>query len=261
MEKLDTKISKSWVIRMVIAGTAFLAFGAMSVYDGKVRYPAVNRDFRAFLADHAGVPADELKTVYGPGQEEALRKTFAGASERWNSDWKQRRKGWWAKRGWKDMDQSKLIVRGRGDMVADIPGPVMLVDMIHSEWDLRTQLLMAAVCLPVGLVILFRLIRNLPKTAWVDESVFHTLDGKAIPFSTITGFDKKKWDRKSIAYVLYDIDGKSGKALLDEWIFTGSAAILERLENAVNPPGETGDGSAAGTETAEYSEEAEQPVE
>lgn len=261
MERLETTISKSWAMRMVVAGIAFVGFGVMSLYDGKFRYPEVNRDFRGFLAEHAGVDADDLKTVYGPGQEEYLRKTFIGVSERWNSYWKQHRKGWWAKRGWKDMDQSKLFTRERTDAVAGIPGNTHLVDYIHSEWDLRTQLLMAAACLSVGLVILFRLIRNLPRTAWADDSVFHTLNGENIPFARVTGFDKKKWDRKSIAYVLYDVDGKPGKALLDEWIFTGSAAILERLENVVNPPAETQGESTGETETVASSEKAEQAAE
>ena len=232
MERLETKISKSWLIRMVIAGIAFIGFGAWSLYDGKIRYPEVNRDFRNFVADHAGVKAADLKTVYAPQdmrELKAMRDKLVGVTERWNAYWKQHRKGWLARRGWKDMDQSKLFVRERVDSKMGIPGHVFLVDYIHSKADLRTQLLMAAVCLTVGVVILFRLIRALPKRAWADDSVFHTLNGNDLPFSNITGFDKKKWDRKSIAYVLYEHNGKTGKALLDEWIFTGSAAILERL--------------------------------
>lgn len=256
MERIETKLSRSWILRMVIVGVAFLLFGLWSLYDGKIRYPEVNRDFRGFLADHAGVSPADLKTVYSPREArelEHMRQKLAGVTERWNTYWKQERRGWLARRGWKDMDQSKLFVRERVKTDAGIPGHVFLKASIYSKSDLTTQLLMAWVCMPLGLFILFRVFRAASKSAWADDSVFHSLKDKDIPLGCITGFDKKKWDRKSIAYVLYEADGKAGKAVLDEWIFNGSAAILEHLEQAVDPSSETLEGSVAEGKPSENS--------
>lgn len=240
MERLEARVSKSWAIRMAIAGIAFAGFGMASLYDGKVRYPEVNRDFKAYLAKYVGETPETLETRYT--SDDNLRP-FTGFCERWNHYWKSTRQGWLARRGWKDMDQSKLLVRERTP--SGVPGDIILVDYIHSDWDLRTQFIMAAVCLPIGLGVLFRLIRALPRSISADDAVLHTLDGKDVPFSAITEIDKKKWDRKAIAIVHYEMGGEAGKALLDDWIYKGSAAILERIESVTNPPEEIEDLASA----------------
>lgn len=228
MERVEARVSRGWAVRMTIAGIAFLGFGIMSLYDGKVRYPEVNRDFKSYLVSYIGQDAATLRMVYDPDED---LSRFAGFCERWNEYWKGKRGGWLARRGWKDVDQSKLLTRAK--RVPGQPDEVRLLDHIYSDWDLRTQLLMAAVCLPVGLIMLVRLIRALPRTLAADHATLHALDGRQIPFSAIIGIDKKKWDRKAIAVVHYRIDGRNGKAIIDDWIYKGAAEVLERVENAL----------------------------
>ncbi len=233
MTRIEARVSRSWAIRMGIAGVAFLAFGAMSVYDGKVRYPAVNQDFRDYLANYVGSEPDQLRKVYGPDDE---LSQFSGFCERWNEYWKANpeRQTWLARRGWKDMDQSKLLLRERTP--GGVPIKTVLVDYIYSNWDLRTQLLMAAGCLPVGLIILVRLLRALPKTLAADDTTLYATNGRQIPFAAIRDIDKRKWDRKAIAVVHYELDGKRGKAVIDDWIFKDAGLVLERIETTLAPP-------------------------
>lgn len=232
MEHVEARVSKSWAVRMTIAGLAFAGFGLASLYDGKIRYPEVNRDYRSYLAQYVGVEPSELRKYYEPTEERELAK-FSGFSERWNEYWKSTRKSWLARRGWKDMDQSKLLTRQRTP--PGVPAKIVLTDYIHSEWDLRTQFLMAAVCLPIGLGILIRLIRALPRRLVSDGVTLQTIEGDQVPFSAITHVDKRKWDRKAIAVVHYSIDGKEGTAKIDDWIFKGAEKVLAQIEDHLGP--------------------------
>jgi len=232
MEQVEARVSRSWAVRMTIAGLAFAGFGLASLYDGKIRYPEVNRDYRSYLAQYIGVETSELRKYYQPTEERELAK-FAGFSQRWNEHWKSTRKSWLARRGWKDMDQSKLLTRQRTP--PGVPAQIVVTDYIHSEWDLRTQFLMAAICLPIGLGILARLIRALPRRLVSDGVTLQTVEGRQVPFSAITGIDKRKWNRKAIAVVHYSIDGKEATAKIDDWIFKGAADVLDQIENYLGP--------------------------
>ena len=239
MERIEARISPSWTLRMIIAGLAFVGFGLWSLYDGKIRYPEVNRDYRSFLAGHLDQSPDSLRTVYDVGDPalQRLRERLQEFAPKWNEHWKSERRGWLAKRGWKDMDPSKVLHQEPA-AAPGMRGKVYLTTAIHSEWDIRTQFIMAAICLPIGLYLLYRLVRMAPRRLAADEDTLYCIEGPEIPFESITSIDKKKWDRKGIAWVHYEQDGKNGKALIDDWIFKGAAAVLERIESVIDPPGE-----------------------
>ncbi len=52
------------------------------------------------------------------------------------------------------------------------------------------------------------------------------------PFGTITGLGKKKWDDKGLATVRYEIDGRKGEFILDDYKFDRDAThqILAEIE-------------------------------
>jgi hypothetical protein len=106
---------------------------------------------------------------------------------------------------------------------------------IYSQWDIRTQFIMAAACLPIGLTILVRLFLTLPKKMTAEEDAFVTTAGERIPYAAVTGLDKKKWDRKGIVIVHYELNGVPGKTKVDDWIFKGGADILRSIEENVPP--------------------------
>jgi len=120
---------------------------------------------------------------------------------------------------------------------------------IYSEWDIRTQFIMAAICLPIGFFTLTRLILTLPRTLRADEEALHGTDGRRIPYRDMVDIDKRKWDRKGIAVVRYEIDGRRGKAKIDDWIFKDGAAVLAEVERHVNPPADDDPEASALQET------------
>lgn len=81
-----------------------------------------------------------------------------------------------------------------------------------------------------GLALLVAFLRNRKRTLEADDVSFTTPDGRRVPFASAFRIDKRKWDHKGLAYVYYrDESGASRKAVIDDLIFGGAGAILDRL--------------------------------
>jgi hypothetical protein len=59
-----------------------------------------------------------------------------------------------------------------------------------------------------------------------------------IPFSAIRELDKRQWDRKGIAIVKYEVDGKTGSLTLDDFVYEQDPTdkIYDRVLAYVAPP-------------------------
>ena len=103
---------------------------------------------------------------------------------------------------------------------------------LKSEWDIRTQFIMAAPCLLIGVASLVRILLSTGRTMATDESGFQTLKGRRVPYDRIRRIDKKKWDRKGIADVFYEPDSGNDleRTRVDAWIFAGGEEILKDIE-------------------------------
>ncbi len=107
---------------------------------------------------------------------------------------------------------------------------------IKSEWDIRTQYIMAAICLPIGILVLGRLLLMMPKRLKADDEAIETTDGTRIPYHRITEVNRDKWDRKGIAVVYFeDENGTERRTKIDDWIFKGGKDILRAIEEHVPP--------------------------
>jgi len=67
------------------------------------------------------------------------------------------------------------------------------------------------------------------KTA--DGAVFEP-SGKRIPFESIVGLGKKNWEKKGLATVRYELDGRKGKFVIDDYKFEAEPThkILDEIE-------------------------------
>jgi hypothetical protein len=74
--------------------------------------------------------------------------------------------------------------------------------------------------LPVASVayLLFILHRSRGEVRF-DNDVIHAPGHPPIPLTAITDIDKRLWDRKGIARISYEADGKSGVLTLDDFIY------------------------------------------
>ena len=70
-----------------------------------------------------------------------------------------------------------------------------------------------------------------------DAEAVYTPSGKRVPFSAVTGIGKKKWDARGLATVRYEIDGRKGEFILDDYKFDRDPthAILAEIEERLTP--------------------------
>ncbi len=106
-------------------------------------------------------------------------------------------------------------------------------DDYKSEWDIRTQFIMAALCLPFGLLVLLRLGLKSRQSMSTDEQAFRTCSGTVVPYADIVRIDWRRWPGKGIADVYYR-NGRGGekRARVDAWIFKDGEAVIADIEQA-----------------------------
>ncbi len=190
------RVSRQWVVRMLIAGIAFFGFGLWAVYDGFIYYPRRNHIIERF---------EEHREAGRMGEWRELAE----------------QKGW-----------------------PEEPDP----DNYKTQWDIRTQFIMAAICLPLGLVILLRLGLKSRQSMATDEQHFIATNGRRIPYSAIVSLDKRRWDSKGIAEVYYENEqGRRRKTRVDTWIFKGGDGILRDIESSTGLGGAADESEQSGS--------------
>jgi len=66
-----------------------------------------------------------------------------------------------------------------------------------------------------------------------DSEAVYAPDGQRVPFDAIVGLGKKNWDKKGLAIVRYEVDGKKGQFTLDDYKFEQdpTQAIFKEIED------------------------------
>lgn len=88
-----------------------------------------------------------------------------------------------------------------------------------NPYAIDQQFYMAAGIVPFSLFFFITLLRR--KKAWIegDESGLRNSSGASLQFNQITSFDKKRWDKKGIAWVHYRLKDSKTRFLLDDCNF------------------------------------------
>jgi len=99
-----------------------------------------------------------------------------------------------------------------------------------------TQLVFAGLLTPPGLIFLFRFLRM--RKRWVEstETGLRTSWGRQLLFNQITALNKRQWDKKGIAKVVYRQDGRTRRLVLDDWKFetAPTKSILREVESHID---------------------------
>ena len=84
----------------------------------------------------------------------------------------------------------------------------------------------------LGIISLVYWFTQKSRTLRTDDEAVYSPAGTRVPFPAITGLGKKKWDAKGLATVLYKIDGRKGRFILDDYKFDYEAThqILTEIE-------------------------------
>jgi hypothetical protein len=108
-----------------------------------------------------------------------------------------------------------------------------------TDLDLQVQIGLALVCLLVAVGMAIRVVVTRGKFLLLDEDGLLTTEGRRVDPARIVEIDRSRWERKSIAVVHYEDElGRRHKAVLDDWVYTGVAEILDRIEPETPPEDE-----------------------
>ena len=125
-----------------------------------------------------------------------------------------------------------------------------------SDSDIWLQRLLGAVALPIGLVFGLATLRSMGRYVACDDEGIFTGSSPKVPFDAITQIDKSRWQKKGIVVVRYELNGKTGRIVMDDWKMhtQNTEQILRTLEQKtglenVPQPQETQTASKAVTAT------------
>lgn len=131
--------------------------------------------------------------------------------------------------------------------------------MPHSEFDLKLQRLIGYALPPLGIACAIWTAYTSRGQYRLAGNVLHVPGHPPVPVEAIRAIDKRKWDRKGIVYLDYELpdSGKTGRVKLDDYIYEREPtdAILERIEAEVLPDAtQEGGGGAVISEPLESRE-------
>ena len=199
---VEAKITKEWKKRMFLMFAFFFAFGLWFLYDGYVGYPKEAKRFEIYDKFRESLVAEGKMT----------REMLAAAQNASLED------------AWRTYALSQGIER-------TIPSD-------RTDADFLQQKKIGLGTIIASFFILGWVFWSSSKVLRANDSTIFTIDGKEVPFDSITAVDRKKWDKKGIAYILYPKEGKTVRATLDDYKYGGAEEILLEVERrlaAKNP--------------------------
>ena len=143
---------------------------------------------------------------------------YPRSNERWSKHQEfkdaQNLAGWhdYAKaKGWKDEPPHKLFKRE----------------------DLVAQYVCGGLAALIGVIVLTYWATQIRRVLRTDDEAVYSPAGTRVPFGAITGLGKKRWESKGFATVRYQIDGKQGQFVIDDYKFETEPTrkILAEIES------------------------------
>jgi hypothetical protein len=196
------RISPIWKKQKLFVALFLLAAGSWFFFDGLVGYPRKNARYR------------EWKSYVEEGRD---------------GEWQR----YAEQRGWKPNEWPDYVREHR--LEGHLPQDVIGRDKIVGQY------VFGALGVLLGTIVLIYWATQKNRVVRSDESAVHTPAGTCVPFRAITGLGKKRWETKGIAVVRYEIDGRKGQFILDDYKFETqpTRTILEEIETTLLARGGT----------------------
>jgi len=193
---LRTKINPRYLMRMGLVGLFCLGMTAWCAKDGLITYPAQREKAEAYKKFEEANPEVGQKDLFDLWKEEA------------------------AKHDWDPGIAGKEMTPY---------GPPM------KPVDINGQFIMGAVTGFIGLIFLSKLLFNRGRWIEADDIGMRSSENRELKYAQITALNKKKWSSKGIAKVLYEVDGRKKKIVLDDCNYERDTtqAILRHVEAAI----------------------------
>lgn len=126
-----------------------------------------------------------------------------------------------------------------------VPKKLKTVEKYDS--DIRTQLIMACITLPIGLLFLFKLVKESLRWVAMGEDGLTASGGHVVPWESVQGLDDTRWKTKGIAWLHYkDANGAERKILLDDFKSEREPVqqIVKQVQEVLDPGAAEGEAAA-----------------
>ncbi len=193
---LRTDINPRYLMRMGLVGLFCIGMALYCFYDGKVAYPAQRERSLAYLDFQEKNPELGQKDLFGKWKEFAAEK------------------------GW---DPG---IAGKEFTPYGEP---------KKEFHFNQQLIMGGFIGLVGLFFFSKFLLNRGRWIEADDEGIRSSEKRELKYDQITALNKKKWQSKGIAKVLYEVDGRKKTIVLDDCNYQRDTtnAILRHVEAAI----------------------------
>jgi hypothetical protein len=219
------KVTPWFLLRAVAMLLMFSVFGYLFLKDGMVGYREKNRAYYSYKTfENAGTQAMAPDQSSARWQDYAATQTFdfpenmdlLPASTNPKTPWPDELRNFEAlSRGrW---HEQWITYSAREKLDAKQLEPL-------DEGKIQGQFIAFSVCLVLGIVALFFLLRTLRRSMAVDAEGLLTPTGRRVAFADITRIDLRQWKRKGLAFVFHGPDSPPRRARIDGMTYGGFKA-------------------------------------
>lgn len=102
----------------------------------------------------------------------------------------------------------------------------------YEDGDIVTQYVMGGVATVAGVLLLIYWMTQRKRQLKIEDGAVFTPSGARVPFASIRGLGKKRWDSKGIAIVRYEDNGRLLQFVVDDYKYETEPTrqILETIE-------------------------------
>ncbi|HEV7401763.1 MAG TPA: hypothetical protein VGO11_02510 [Chthoniobacteraceae bacterium] len=102
----------------------------------------------------------------------------------------------------------------------------------YETGDIVSQFVFGGVATVAGVLLLIYWMTQRKRLLKIDEGAVYTPSGARVPFASIRGLGKKRWDTKGIAIVRYEDNGRLLQFVVDDYKYETEPArqILDTIE-------------------------------
>jgi hypothetical protein len=106
-------------------------------------------------------------------------------------------------------------------------------EKFYDRGAIVTQYALGGVSVIAGIILLAYWYTQRDRRLRTDETAVYTPAGTRVPFCSVVGIGKKKWDSKGLATVRFEDNGRQGQFIVDDYKFETEPTrqILQQLED------------------------------
>jgi hypothetical protein len=120
-------------------------------------------------------------------------------------------------------------------------------EKVHQDFDIVLQKRLAFGLIPAGLFVMGWGLYHSRGEYRLAGNTLHVPGHPPVPLDAIRAIDQSKWERKGIAYIDYELDGKTATLKLDDYTYERDPTdqIHERILKTVAPEEATAESSSS----------------